>query len=89
MKSHVQLPDGEIVFIPHRECMEASGSCFMEGRCQSNCRARERANRGKDAISTMYTVTLLLGLDRGAAGHQIVSALRALKEKAKRAEGGR
>ena len=29
----------------------------------------------------------LLPLDRGAAGHQIVSALRALKEKAKRAEG--
>ena len=35
------MPKHDGVFVPHLECAEASGACFTEGRCLSQCKAQK------------------------------------------------
>lgn len=43
----VRLPDGEVVFVPHAHCTDASGSCMVVGRCLGQCAAQRRRNHGQ------------------------------------------
>ena len=41
------MPKHEGVFVPHRECTEASGGCFTAGRCLDRCRADAKRKQEK------------------------------------------
>jgi len=43
----VRLPDGEVVFVPHAHCTDASGGCLVVGRCLGQCTAQRRRNHEK------------------------------------------
>ena len=43
----VRLTDGEVVFVPHAHCADASGSCLVVGRCLGQCTALRRRNHEK------------------------------------------
>lgn len=39
------------VFIPHRSCSDASGGCFVAGRCLMKCQTRLPANKANAALT--------------------------------------
>lgn len=36
-----------MIFVPHRACTVASGDCFTQGRCLSQCRQRAKRDLEK------------------------------------------
>lgn len=39
------------VFIPHPSCSDASGGCFVAGRCLMKCQTRLSANKANAALT--------------------------------------